>query len=50
MLCIYIYSKTFLNRLVMGLNLSGPFKEVVGLGTEIKQSIYGGGRSVEVFG
>ena len=35
LLCIYkyIYSKTSLNRPNMGSTLSGPFREVVGLGS-----------------
>ena len=31
--CIYIYSKTSLNRPTMEPTLNGPFREVVGLGS-----------------
>ena len=56
---IYIYNKTSLNQPAMGPTLCGPFREVVTelqyvygryLGTEIKRSIQGSGRSVEVVG
>ena len=40
---IYLYSKTSLNHLTMGLTLNGPFGEVVSLGSSniITMALYG---------